>query len=236
LPPLCLAVSFPCNSSKIIKGGGFWIHLHLHNGEHQRVVVGGSAGTKRKAAAILSDFGFKAKPGAPSPSGRSSSASLPPLLGGGRAKGQERAGARASGPSGGDGVGHGGVWLGSRLGNDGGTMTTGMTGIANCKRSAVMRVCTGYWLCTAGEWRGKWEVGVTWELGAGGSGNKAEGRAWQVAVKCEMEYDGRVAGIGTRVRERREESGMGRSGQWADRGWWETLGVLMPGAWCIDVV
>jgi hypothetical protein len=69
---LCLAVSFPCNSSKIIKGGGFWVHLH--NGEQHRVVVGGSAGTKRKAAALLSDFGFKAKPGAPSPSGRSSSA------------------------------------------------------------------------------------------------------------------------------------------------------------------
>jgi hypothetical protein len=31
-------------------------------------------GTKRRAAAILRDFGFKAKPGAPSPSGRSSSA------------------------------------------------------------------------------------------------------------------------------------------------------------------
>jgi hypothetical protein len=37
---------------------------------------------------------------------------LPPLFGGGRAKGQEGAGARASGISGGDGVGHGGVWLG----------------------------------------------------------------------------------------------------------------------------
>jgi hypothetical protein len=33
-------------------------------------------------------------------------------LGIGRAKGQEGAGARASDPSGGDGVGHGGVWLG----------------------------------------------------------------------------------------------------------------------------
>jgi hypothetical protein len=107
---LCLAVSFPCNSSKIIKGGGFWVHLH--NGKHQRVVVGGSAGTKRKAAAILSDFGFKAKPGAPPPSGRSSSVCSRPSWGGGRAKGQEGAGARASGPSGGDGVGHGGVWLG----------------------------------------------------------------------------------------------------------------------------
>jgi hypothetical protein len=76
------------------------------------VVVGGSAGARRRAAAILSDFGFKAKPGAPSPSGRSSRRLLPPLLGGGRAKGQEGADARASGPSGGDGVGHGGVWLG----------------------------------------------------------------------------------------------------------------------------
>jgi hypothetical protein len=33
-------------------------------------------------------------------------------LGIGRAKGQEGAGARASDPSGGDGVGHGRVWLG----------------------------------------------------------------------------------------------------------------------------
>jgi hypothetical protein len=109
---LCLAVSFPCNSSKIIKGGGF--RVHLHNGEQQRVVAGGSAGTKRRAAAILSDFGFKAKPGAPSPLpfGEVEQRLLPPLLGGGRAKGQEGADARASGPSGGDGVGHGRVWLG----------------------------------------------------------------------------------------------------------------------------
>jgi hypothetical protein len=55
LPPLCLAVSFPCNSSKIIGGS----RVHLHSGE-------GSAGPKRRAAAILSDFGSKAKPGAPS--------------------------------------------------------------------------------------------------------------------------------------------------------------------------
>jgi hypothetical protein len=107
---LCLAISFPCNSSKVGKGGGF--RVHLHNGEQQRVVVGGSAGTKRRATEILSDFGFKAKPGAPSPSGRSSSACSHPCMGGGRAKGQEGAGARASGLSGGDGVGHGGVWLG----------------------------------------------------------------------------------------------------------------------------
>jgi hypothetical protein len=108
--PLCLAVSFSCNLSKIIKGSDF--RVHLHNGKHQRVAVGGRAGTKRRAAAILSAFGFKAKPGAPSPLGRSSSACFPPLLGGGRAKGQEGAGARASGHSGGDGVRHGGVWLG----------------------------------------------------------------------------------------------------------------------------
>jgi hypothetical protein len=90
---LCLVVSFPCNSSKIIKGEG--LRVHLHNGEHQRVVVGGSAGTKRRAAVILSDFGFKAKPGAPSrPSGEVEQRLLPPLLGGSRAKGQEGAGAR----------------------------------------------------------------------------------------------------------------------------------------------
>jgi hypothetical protein len=39
---LCLAVSFPCNSSNIIKGRGF--RVHLHNEEQQRVVVGGNAG------------------------------------------------------------------------------------------------------------------------------------------------------------------------------------------------
>jgi hypothetical protein len=62
---------------------------------------------------MLSDFEFKAKPGAPSPSvGEVEQRLLPPLLGGGRAKDQEGAGARASGLSGGDGVGHDGVWLG----------------------------------------------------------------------------------------------------------------------------
>jgi hypothetical protein len=44
-------------------------------------VVGGSAGTKRRAAEALSDFGFKSKPGAPSPSGRSSSACSHPSWG-----------------------------------------------------------------------------------------------------------------------------------------------------------
>jgi hypothetical protein len=39
---LRLAVSFPCNSSDIIKGREF--RVHLHNGEQQRVVVGGNAG------------------------------------------------------------------------------------------------------------------------------------------------------------------------------------------------
>jgi hypothetical protein len=46
-------------------------------------VIGGSgsAGTKRKAAAILSDFEVKAKPGAPSPSGRSRSVCSHPSWG-----------------------------------------------------------------------------------------------------------------------------------------------------------
>jgi hypothetical protein len=39
---LCLTVSFPCNSSNIIKGREFWVHLH--HGEQPRVVVGGNAG------------------------------------------------------------------------------------------------------------------------------------------------------------------------------------------------
>jgi hypothetical protein len=71
-----------------------------------------ASGGVSRAAAILSDFGFKAKAGAPSPSGRSSSACSHPSWGGGRAKGQEGAGARVSGSSGGDGVGHDRVWLG----------------------------------------------------------------------------------------------------------------------------
>jgi hypothetical protein len=66
----------------------------------------------------------------------------------------------------------------------------------NCKRSAVMRVCT------AGEGSGS-------DLGAGGSGNGAGGG--------EMEYDGRVAGIGASVGD---EGDIGRSGQIG--GGWET--------------
>jgi hypothetical protein len=92
------------------------------------VVVGG---TKRRAAAILSYFGFKAKPGAPSPSGRSSSACSHPSWGvverkakRGRALGRlvPQEGVELV-------VGHGGVRL-ARLGNDGGTTTTEMTRIA----------------------------------------------------------------------------------------------------------
>jgi hypothetical protein len=65
----------------------------------------------------------------------------------------------------------------------------------NCKRSAVMRVCT------AGEGSGS-------DLGAaGGSGNEAGGG--------EMEHDGRVAGIGVSAGK---EGDMGRSEQ-IDRGW-----------------
>jgi hypothetical protein len=60
----------------------------------------------------------------------------------------------------------------------------------NCKRSAVMRVCT------AGEGSGS-------DLGAGGSGNEAGGG--------EMEYDGRVVGIGVSAGK---EGDMGRSGQY----------------------
>jgi hypothetical protein len=45
-------------------------------------------------------------------------------------------------------------------------------------------------------------VGVTCDLGAGGSGNEAGGG--------EMEHDGRVAGIGASAGK---EGGMGRSGQ-----------------------
>jgi hypothetical protein len=72
----------------------------------------------------------------------------------------------------------------------------------NCKRSAVMRVCT------AGE------EGSGSDLGAGGSGNEAGGG--------EMEYDGRVPGIGVSAGK---EGDMGGSGQWAHRGWWETGGL-----------
>jgi hypothetical protein len=70
----------------------------------------------------------------------------------------------------------------------------------NCKRSAVMRVCT------TGEGNGS-------DLGAGGSGNEAGGG--------EMEYDGRASD------GHWSECGKGgRSGaQWADRRWWETGGL-----------
>jgi hypothetical protein len=60
-------------------------------------------------------------------------------------------------------------------------------------------------VCTTGEGNGS-------DLGAGGSGNEASGG--------EMEYDGRVAGIGVSA---------GKEGdmraQWADRRWWETGGL-----------
>ena len=70
----------------------------------------------------------------------------------------------------------------------------------SCKRSAVMRVCT------TGEGNGS-------DLGAGGSGNEASGG--------EMEYDGRVAGIGVSAGK---EGDMGRSGQIGGGG---KRGVLM---------
>jgi hypothetical protein len=69
----------------------------------------------------------------------------------------------------------------------------------NCKRSAVMRVCTG--------------EGSGSDLGAGGSGNEAGGG--------EMEYDRRVAGIGVSAGK---EGDMGRSGQIGGGG---KRGVLM---------
>jgi hypothetical protein len=59
----------------------------------------------------------------------------------------------------------------------------------SCKRSTVMRVCT------TGEGNGS-------DLGAGGSGNEASGG--------EMEYDGRVAGIGVSAGK---EGDLVRSGQ-----------------------
>jgi hypothetical protein len=62
-------------------------------------------------------------------------------------------------------------------------------------------------VCTTGEGSGS-------DLGAGGSGNEAGGG--------EMEYNGRVAGIGG-------VSACGKGGrygaQWADRGWWEAVGL-----------
>jgi hypothetical protein len=65
----------------------------------------------------------------------------------------------------------------------------------------VMRVCT------TGEGNGS-------DLGAGGSDNEASGG--------EMEYDGRVAGIGVSA----GKEGARYGAQWADRRWWER-GVLM---------
>jgi hypothetical protein len=70
----------------------------------------------------------------------------------------------------------------------------------NSKRSAVMRVCN------AGEGSGS-------DLGAGGSGNGADGG--------EMEYDGRVVRIGASAEK---EGDMGRSGQIGGGG---KRGVLM---------
>jgi hypothetical protein len=88
----------------------------------------------------------------------------------------------------------------ARLGNDGETMTTGMSGIVKGARSE-MRVCT------AGEGSGS-------DLGAGGSDNGAGGG--------EMEYDRRVAGIGASAGK--DEGDMGRSGQIGGGG---KRGVLM---------
>jgi hypothetical protein len=61
-------------------------------------------------------------------------------------------------------------------------------------------------VCTTGQGSGS-------DLGAGGSGNEASGG--------EMEYDGRVAGIGVSAGK---EGDMGRSGQ-INRRWWETGGL-----------
>jgi hypothetical protein len=62
-------------------------------------------------------------------------------------------------------------------------------------------------VCTAGEGSGS-------DLGAGGSGNETGGG--------EMEYDGRVAGIGVSAGK---EGGMRYGAQWADRGRRETGGL-----------
>ena len=158
---------------------------------------GGSAGTKRRAAEMLSDFEFKAKPGAPSPSGRSSSACSHPSSGVVERK-AKRGRALCIGR------------LASQEGMELDTVVFGSAGKRrrnddngndrNCKRSAVMRVCT------TGEGNGS-------EFGAGGSGNEASGG--------EMEYDGRVAGIGVSAGK---EGDMGRSGQIGGGG---KRGVLM---------
>jgi hypothetical protein len=157
-------------------------------------VVGG---TKRRVAAILSDFGFKAKPGAPSPSGRLSSACSHPSWGVVERKAKR------------------GRALGRLVPQEGMELDTVVSGSAGkqrrnddnrndktSKRSAVVRVCM------AGEGSGS-------DLGAGGSGNGAGGG--------EMEYDGRVAGISIRASVG-EEGDMGRSGQIGGGG---KRGVLM---------
>jgi hypothetical protein len=112
-------------------------------------VVGG---TKRRAAAILSDFGFKAKPGAPSPSGRLSSACSRPSWAGVVERKAKRG--RALGR------------LVSQEGLELGTVVSGSAGKRrrndddrndrNSKRSAVIRGCT------AGEGSGS-DLGA-WEL------------------------------------------------------------------------
>jgi hypothetical protein len=148
-------------------------------------VVGGSAGTKRRAAGVLSDFGFKAKPGAPSPSWRSNSACSHPSWGVVERKAKR---GRALGRL----VSQEGMELDTVVspGSAGKRRRNDDNGNGrNCKRSAVMRVCT------TGEGSGS-------GLGAGGSGNEAGGG--------EMEYDGRVAGIGVSTGN---EGDMGRSGQ-----------------------
>jgi hypothetical protein len=83
------------------------------------------------------------------------------------------------------------VWCLARLGNDGGTVTTGMTGIAKGAHRC------GY------AWQEK-EVGVAWELVG------LAIRQVAVAVNGGMEYDGREAGIGASAGK---EGDMGRSGQ-----------------------
>ena len=142
-------------------------------------MVGGSTGTKRRAAEMLSDFEFKAKPGAPSPSGRSSSACSHPSWGVVERKAKR------------------GRALGRLVSQEGMELDTVVSGSAgkrrrnddngndrNCKRSAVMRVCT------TGEGSGS-DLGA-WEL---------VGLAMrQVAVKWNTTDERRVL---ERVRERR---------------------------------
>jgi hypothetical protein len=91
-------------------------------------VVGVSTGTKRSAADMLSDFEFKAKPGAPSPSGRSSSACSHPSWG--VVERKDKRGRALGRLVSQEGMEFWTRWCLARLGNDGGTMTTGLTGIA----------------------------------------------------------------------------------------------------------